>query len=179
MDKLKVKGEACFSPDRQYRHYLLREWSKEPKVVFIGLNPSSADEHADDPTTRRCIQFAEKWGGGGIVMLNLFDLVSSDPYVLRVHSKPESSENVKYLDFWLNTPRSGCDRYQKGLNIIAWGKNGSVNGRYLEFLERYSNTEFHYIKLNGDGSPSHPLHLSTSLNPVKWENNGKITEKIT
>jgi hypothetical protein len=54
-----VRKEAEFSACRKNRYALWRVWNEaDPLVMFIGLNPSVADETADDPTIRRCIQFA-------------------------------------------------------------------------------------------------------------------------
>lgn len=41
------KGEswAVFSPERLYRYELWRRWGPGKVCVFIGLNPSTADEH--------------------------------------------------------------------------------------------------------------------------------------
>jgi hypothetical protein len=47
--------------------------------MFIGLNPSTADERQDDPTIRRCIRFARDWGHGGLVMANVFPFRSTQP----------------------------------------------------------------------------------------------------
>ena len=33
--------------------------------MFVGLNPSTADESTDDPTIRRCIGFSKAWGVHG------------------------------------------------------------------------------------------------------------------
>jgi hypothetical protein len=52
---------------------LKRTWLEErPFVMFIGLNPSIADENEDDPTTRRCMRYAGSWGFGGLIVTNLF-----------------------------------------------------------------------------------------------------------
>ena len=46
-----IKSDALFSKDRVYRYALWRIWDlKKPKVLFIGLNPSTADEIKNDPT---------------------------------------------------------------------------------------------------------------------------------
>lgn len=61
--RLEVNKGATFSPCRTYRYDLWRKWSDtNPPLVVIGLNPSTADERRDDPTIRRCISFARKWG---------------------------------------------------------------------------------------------------------------------
>lgn len=51
---------AILSVDRKYRYILSRTWDEtKPTVVFIGLNPSTADEETDDPTIRKCINYAK------------------------------------------------------------------------------------------------------------------------
>ena len=56
-----IRG-AVLSEDRKYRYALWRIWEAEgPKVLFICLNPSKADEFNDDPTLIRCINFAKLW----------------------------------------------------------------------------------------------------------------------
>ena len=60
-----LKSDAVFSPDRLHRYGLWRIWDDDlPKVLFIGLNPSTADELKNDPTIRRCIGYAKDWGYG-------------------------------------------------------------------------------------------------------------------
>ena len=79
---------AEFSPCRRYRYTLSIEWdaSKE-RVMFIGLNPSTADETKDDPTVRRCKQFAKDWGYGAMVMTNLFAWRDTDPKKMLVAAR--------------------------------------------------------------------------------------------
>src|ERR1700691_893264 len=66
---------AVFSPCRRYRYALWREWGVLPGmpdkgyVLFVGLNPSTADETRDDATIRRCIAFAQAWGYSGLCMV--------------------------------------------------------------------------------------------------------------
>ena len=71
---------AEFSPDKVYRYELWRIWDEAlPVCMFIGLNPSTADETVDDPTIRRCINFAKEWGYGQLVMTNLFAFRATKP----------------------------------------------------------------------------------------------------
>lgn len=60
-----VVRTALFLPDHRYRYVLTRAWTKKPKVMWIGLNPSIADASIDDPTIRRCSGFARDWGMAG------------------------------------------------------------------------------------------------------------------
>lgn len=97
------KRDAIFSPDRKYRYVLMRNWNATLKpVAFIGLNPSTANENADDPTIRRVINFAKNWGYGGVCMYNLFGIVSSKPEILTTDIDLQGDnqyhlENIKFL----------------------------------------------------------------------------------
>ena len=55
-----MSRRTIFSECRQYRYTLWREWDllNSNYAMFIGLNPSTADEWKDDPTIRRCIDFS-------------------------------------------------------------------------------------------------------------------------
>jgi hypothetical protein len=56
-------SDARFSSDRIYRYALSRAWDcSRPRIMFIGLNPSTSDELEDDPTIRRCLAYAGTWG---------------------------------------------------------------------------------------------------------------------
>jgi len=91
-------GTATLSDDRVYRYSLERRWARGATVSFIGLNPSTADEQADDATIRRCVRFARDWGYAHLVMLNLFALRATQPNVLwegpRHPVGPENDETI-------------------------------------------------------------------------------------
>jgi len=64
---------AVIDPTGDYRYSLWRVWHpKASRVAFIMLNPSQADATVDDPTIRRCIGFAQRWGYGSLEAVNLF-----------------------------------------------------------------------------------------------------------
>ena len=82
---------ATFSECRKYRYTLWRRWDglfASGYAMFIGLNPSTADETNDDPTIRRCIGYARDWGYGGLCMTNLFAFRATLP------------KNMKAVDFY-------------------------------------------------------------------------------
>ncbi len=65
-----------------YRYTLSRTWDTLTgvgTVVFVMLNPSTADEHVDDPTIRRCISFAKAAGFAGLYVVNLFAWRATKP----------------------------------------------------------------------------------------------------
>src|SRR5437868_14686902 len=74
-----TNARAIFDPTGMYRYSLLREWCADsPRVAFIMLNPSTADDRKDDPTIRRCIGFAHSWGFGVLEVVNLFAYRATD-----------------------------------------------------------------------------------------------------
>jgi hypothetical protein len=82
------------STAREYRYLLTRIWDPAVKpVVFLMLNPSTADAFEDDPTSRRCTGFAKREGAGGLVVVNLFGLRSTDP-------RPSATTTIR----WAGTP---------------------------------------------------------------------------
>ena len=95
---INMRAQAELSQCRQYRYALWRTWDKSKKIVmFIGLNPSTADEVDDDRTIKRCISYAKQWGYGGIIMANLFAYRTSSPNVMMDSHDPIGKEN----DAWL------------------------------------------------------------------------------
>ena len=57
-----MERRTVLSACRTYRYVLWRELDadKPGYALFIGLNPSTADEVVDDPTIRRCKDFARQ-----------------------------------------------------------------------------------------------------------------------
>ena len=56
-----MTGDAILSDDRVYRYMLERTWDcRKERVLFVMLNPSTADEKEDDPTITRCLGFATR-----------------------------------------------------------------------------------------------------------------------
>lgn len=152
-------SEAVISEDQKYRYYLSRQWSESGKIVaFIGLNPSTADAKRDDPTIRRCINFARSWGGSKLVMGNLYAYRSTNPYILNSVSDPIGLSNDAWLDQIIS---------ESEIVVAAWGVHGTLHGRDIEVLDKY-RSKLSYLKLTKNGHPSHPLYLSSSLIPINY-----------
>ena len=64
--------KAQLSDCQKYRYALWRRWGEGSQVVFVMLNPATADAAKDDPTIRRCIGFARAWEFGSLAVGNLF-----------------------------------------------------------------------------------------------------------
>src|SRR5579885_902200 len=102
---------ATFSEDRRYRYTLTRVWGDQAgeRCAFILLNPSTADAEKDDPTIRRCISYARRWGFAGLEILNLFAWRSTDPRALRMVPDPVGPMNLaNIVAVTRSTPRIVC-----------------------------------------------------------------------
>lgn len=155
-----IERGAVFSPCRRYRYALHRVWEPARGVaMFVGLNPSTADEKADDPTIRRCIAFARAWGFGALCMTNLFAYRATQPADMLAQDDPVGPENDEYLQALAATA---------GVVVAAWGVHGTHGGRHSAV--RAMLPSLHYLRLTKDGHPGHPLYLPASLRPVAWVN---------
>lgn len=151
--------ETRFSSDRMYRYTLWREWYGGMGYVnFIGLNPSTADETADDPTIRRCIGYAKLWGYSGLCMTNLFAFRATDPKKMMAASDAIGPENNDYL----MTAAIGAD-----MIVAAWGAHGAWMSRG-ECVHKGLPTMY-VLRLTKNGHPSHPLYLPKRLLPFYWK----------
>ena len=94
-----MKSTAVFGgPADCYRYCLTRTWdAKLPHVLFVMMNPSTADPHADDPTVAKCGRFARAWGYGGICVGNTFAYRATDKKHLRLAADPICPDNDKHL----------------------------------------------------------------------------------
>src|SRR4028119_2392792 len=89
---------AIFDPTRTYRYALWRTWdAARPPVAFVLLNPSTADARRDDPTIRRCANFARTWGFGGLEVVNLFAFRATHPTDLKCAADPVGPQNDVHL----------------------------------------------------------------------------------
>jgi hypothetical protein len=157
---------AVITPCGTYRYRLERIWDPEKKkVAFIGLNPSTADANLDDPTIRKCVAFADRWGYGGIIMVNLFAYRATEPKVMMAFRMARGPENAQHIEAVMS---------EAAVVIAAWGANGTHLGRDLEVkhMFRMSMAPLHYLRLNAGGTPAHPLYLPGKLEPQLWNLNG-------
>ena len=75
----------------------------------------------DDPTLRRCIDFAQRWGCGSLLMVNLFSLRATDPRELVDVDDPIGPRT----NLWLRRARR-----ESQLVIAAWGNGGALHDRH-------------------------------------------------
>lgn len=151
-----MSPETIFSPCRAYRYALWREWiGGTGYAMFVGLNPSTADEKLDDPTIRRCVAFAKAWGYAGLCMTNLFAFRATQPADMMAAADPVGPDNDKHL-LALSS--------EAGVIVAAWGVHGSFGGR--DVAVRVMLPALHCLKITKDGHPGHPLYLAKTLTPI-------------
>lgn len=153
-----VYRDAVISPDGLYRYRLDRWWGLGPRVVWIMLNPSTADADKDDPTLTRCINFTRDWGYDGCTIVNLYPYRTPYPADLRRWIGTPDSDRVMAINAaYVATAIVGA-----ALVIAAWGHHAPRG---------YSDTpnpEWHHIGLTVDGAPRHPLMVRKGAQPIRW-----------
>jgi hypothetical protein len=148
---------AEFSQCRNYRYALWRIWDvTKPRVMFIGLNPSTANEITDDPTIRRVKSFARSWGYGGVYMCNLFAWVTAYPDELLKCPDPLNGN-----DFWLLKIAAQCTDV-----VFAWGNFKEAQERAKDVIERFPKAKA--LQINKNGSPKHPLYVAGDVVPIVY-----------
>lgn len=158
---------AIISDCRKYRYALTRKYYGNKCCMFIMLNPSTADECIDDPTVRKCTLFADSWGYGNIIIVNLFALRATDPKEIYWTEDPVGPDNHKHVKEILEQSIF----WDKFLVVCAWGNHGRYmeqNSAMIGWLEDQS-VKPHYLKMTKKKEPSHPLYLPKKLKPIPWE----------
>ena len=154
-----VNGKgAQFSDCRKYRYVLWRIWDEHKDcVVFIGLNPSTANEIEDDPTIRRCIGYAKDWGFGGLYMLNLFAFRATNPKELKRASFPIGFTNNRNLIIYSDLR----------LTVACWGTQGTFMNRDKGVIELLGREKLSCLGITKEGHPKHPLYLRRDAKLIK------------
>jgi hypothetical protein len=160
-----VIRDAEVSPCGRYRYKLYREWDAAgDRLVFVMLNPSTADANVDDPTIRKCIGFATRMGYGQIVVLNLFAYRAT---------KPEDLWAFVAANGDIDMPENECvlrNETRRFDVCIAWGANARRapnHADYAKYLIRARAKSVFALRLTNDGIPCHPLMLPYSCVDTK------------
>ncbi|MEB3200397.1 MAG: DUF1643 domain-containing protein [Synechococcaceae cyanobacterium] len=159
-------SSARFSACGAYRWWLLRQWAPgRPRLLFIGLNPSSADARREDPTLRRLVGFADRWGFGSLEVVNLFSAVAVAPDRLRQLADPVG----RRTDAWI-ARRAGACAVQA--IWLGWGRRGGFrqrDQRILALLNRLGRGEdLRVVGLTATGQPRHPLYVRADRPWQPW-----------
>lgn len=162
-----TKGDApstaVYSDCERYRYSLTRVWNPDGRrVMFVMLNPSTANEVQNDPTVERCERRARHLGYGAFSVTNIFAWRATNPRDMRAAVDPVGPEN----DAALKEGAAWSDDI-----IVAWGVHGEHRQRGPEVaaLLRTLKTPVFHLGLSKHGHPRHPLYLPYAQPPVTWE----------
>lgn len=143
-------ASANLSDCGKYRYTLFRRWrnSGTMPIMWIMLNPSTADAYDDDPTVRRCMGFSRTWGYDAMFVGNLYAYRSTDPAALLAldHETSVGDQNQHYLDMMA----------QSSAKIVcAWGNPGAKRRTEPPFCPG----GLWHLGLTKTAQPRHPLYL--------------------
>lgn len=153
-------SKVIFSSNRKYRYVLQRIWNlNKPALMVIGLNPSTANEHKNDRTVTRCINYAKKWGFGSLYMMNLFAYRSTNYKNMINHHQPIGI----YNNFWIDKVAK-----RSGLILCAWSNHGGYLDQDKKIKQTLKNRNLYCLNINNSGQPKHPLYCHGDLQPVLY-----------
>lgn len=154
-----ISRSALFSEDRVHRYRLARWWGSGPRVTFVLLNPSDADEVDDDPTMRRCRGFAQAWGYDGFEVVNLYAFRTPYPKCLWLATDPVGPDNDAHLE---EAATSGS-----GPVVAGWGNNAEA-ARVKHVLALPGFERLQALQVNKGGAPTHPLYVRGDAVLASW-----------
>lgn len=154
---------ACYSECEDYRYSLTRTWDDAaPKVAFVMLNPSTADERRNDPTVERCERRARALGYGAFAVVNIFAFRATDPANLKRAKRPIGPGNTQAITDALHWADDV---------IAAWGAHGAHLGQgdKIRAMLAQSGVPVLHLGLTKAGHPRHPLYVAYAAPLQPWE----------
>ncbi len=164
LEKSSVKNECHFSDDRVHRYSLIHRLNPlmggNRLMLWIGLNPSTADEEKLDPTLTRIARFSEREKMDGFWMGNLFGMRATAPAVMKAASYPNGPGN----DAALLEAASKCEKI-----VAAWGVHGEFLNRADHVVKLLADYDLWCVGTTKDGHPRHPLYVRADKPLTRWE----------
>lgn len=154
---------AIISDCDRYRYALTRPVGRqEPgELLWVMLNPSTADSAINDPTIRRCIEFTKAFGYDSFSVVNLYGWRTTDPALLP-HAEVDAigEDNDKHLMRFADAAEMILCAWG---TKASWSRAGDVIGKLRDCGPLYA------LKITKDGHPGHPLYLPGTLRPALWK----------
>jgi hypothetical protein len=150
-----LERDAVLSDCGRYRYLLRRTWDYgKPRLLYVMLNPSTADAEIDDATIRSCIRLAKGIGYGSFEVVNLFALRATDPAELAKAVDPVGPNN----DITIEAAIGRCD-----VAICAWGAHPMAvsRSRTVRSLLRRRRPAVFSLGTTKSGAPKHPLYIKS------------------
>lgn len=149
---------AVISACGRYRYALTRRWASGDAVLWVMLNPSTADAQRDDATIRRIVAYSRSWGFGAASVVNLYAYRATRPQDLFRADDPVGPDNDAQLI------RAAA---QHACIVAAWGAHARAE-RIAAVLALPGMHRLAALALTASGQPRHPLYLPGNLVPRPW-----------
>lgn len=159
-------GGAAVSECGRYRYCLWRRTGLRglKRLVFVGLNPSTADAERDDPTIRRMRGFAEREDAAMLVVVNLFAWRATHPRDLFTARNaghdiigPENDQHLRDA-LW----------HHDAVPVVAWGAIPAQYGPRTRDVRRLAPPVLMCLGTSKLGAPRHPLYLRRDAELARW-----------
>ena len=155
-----ISAKAEISHCKKYRYSLSRFITTGKKtMVFVMLNPSTADAMKDDATIRRCVSFAKRESCDIVEVVNLYGYRATNPKKLWTVDDLHGPENTKFVA----TAVRGAD-----IVVCAWGNNARMADVY-DFLDRYEFKKLKCLGVTKTGMPKHPLYIKSDQELLNYD----------
>ncbi len=168
-------GYAEISACGKYRYTLGGELTRGLPIMWVMLNPSTADALEDDATIKTICIFSDLWGFGRIMVGNLYAYRTKHPKILV--NAWRNGEHVVGPENDAVLARMATEVRDAGGKIMAaWGAGPKTpqafrvqHGLRARDVRNLVGRPMYCLKTNGDGSPVHPLYQPHNLTPQPWE----------
>lgn len=160
--------DATLSECGRYRYVLVRKWGGVGSscLVWIMLNPSTADAETDDQTIRKCMHYARREGLGGILVVNCFAYRATNPRELSKVDDPDGPMNWHILSATAHMAKRDNVKV-----VAAWGTH-DVGTTADAIIDMFG--DLWCLGTNKDGSPKHPCYLANNTPLVPFARGGKL-----
>lgn len=153
---------AEFDKDERFRYSLERWFSMSGKssVLWVGLNPSTADADIDDPTIRREAEYTRAWGFTRYLKANVHAYRSTNPKWLYGQGfDPVGLRNRVVIEELMS---------RADLIVACWGRNKLHPGAVEIAKIILADPRTRCLGVTKGGAVKHPLYLAktTSLQQV-------------
>ena len=162
-------SSAVLSPCGMYRYRLTRRWGNGKHLLAVLHNPSDADASVEDPTVRKVVGFAKRWGFDAIEIVNPYAYRSPDPKALLAAAR--TGTDVIGPDNDLHIMAAGA---VAPLIVVGWGAIKGPPG-HLERLAHVvsllpSSAPLYCFGSVGPGgkTPQHPLMAGYTGVAARW-----------
>lgn len=161
-------GSYRYSLDRRWfedRPYSTARITSPVPMIFVMLNPSTADGFEDDNTIRRCMTFARRECYKWIIVINLFAGRATKPDDLFKMQDPEGPLNIKEwaaLEDW----------FEYGAAVVcAWGAEPRATTQAQRFVDMMHElgVGLWCLGTTKSGAPRHPLYLKSDTPFIRFK----------